>query len=99
MSLFIISKRPGETEWSYRNRFSAENAEVNGQSDRRRNEAYIRLRRALERQIGRWQTTEPDTEFRIIDSGIGEQDIFNRVAGKALGSTIHQRVQPEAGNA
>lgn len=77
MALFIISRRPGEADFSYRNRCTAENAEVNGHSGAGRRLAYERLRIRLEQMMMRWQSSEPETEFRLMDTGVEGDDRFD----------------------
>ncbi len=78
MALFIISRRPGEAEFSYRNRLTAENVEVNGHSGAGRRLAYERLRIRVETMMMRWRGCEPETEFRLMDTGVEHDDRFEQ---------------------
>lgn len=78
MALFIISRRPGEADFSYRNRFTAEHTEVNGHTGAGRRLAYERLRIRVEAMLARYQGCEPETDFRMMDTGIESDDRFEQ---------------------
>ena len=99
MAIFIISRRPGEVEFSYRNRCSADNVEVNGHSGAGRRLAYERLRIRAETMMLRWQSTEPETEFRLMDTGIENDDRFDvaKMSGTAKKPTAYGVYATDAG--
>lgn len=66
-AIVVRSKRPGQAEWGYHNRFPGDNAEVSGSSGYERDKAYAKLWEHALMTASKWKKLEPDTVFEVID--------------------------------
>lgn len=92
--IIIASRRPGGV-WNFRNRFDAENAEVQaavGEGAQPR--ALARLRLHAERQVRGWIAHEPATQFRILECEDAQRSLAELNAPPAA-PPIAEQPEPE----
>ena len=92
MAIFMISRRPlapwNETACSYRHRFTGNHAV--GSAESKREAAYAALRRRAETVAHSWRLAEPDTQFRVMDSGTNNMGKGSDDFGPFVGASAEE---------
>ena len=76
-AIVVRSKRQGQREWGYHNRFLGENAEVNGVSILERDRAYQKLWDQARKVAAGWAKIELTTVFEVVDEDLEKKEKRN----------------------